>query len=52
MVQNLTLAFLFNGVGIPIAATGLINPVWAMVTCFRRTLSLVIEADSISAIAP
>jgi Cu+-exporting ATPase len=31
MVQNITLAFLFNGVGIPIAATGLINPVWAMI---------------------
>ncbi|MGQ0681463.1 hypothetical protein, partial [Bradyrhizobium sp.] len=31
MVQNVTLAFLFNGVGIPIAATGLIYPVWAMV---------------------
>ena len=31
MVQNVALAFLFNGIGIPIAATGLINPVWAMV---------------------
>ncbi|WGS17143.1 MULTISPECIES: cation-translocating P-type ATPase [unclassified Bradyrhizobium] len=31
MVQNVTLAFLFNGIGIPIAATGLINPVWAMI---------------------
>jgi Cu+-exporting ATPase len=31
MVQNVTLAFLFNGVGIPVAATGLIHPVWAMV---------------------
>ncbi len=31
MVQNVTLAFLFNGVGIPLAATGLIHPVWAMV---------------------
>ncbi|MEK9280852.1 cation-translocating P-type ATPase [Bradyrhizobium sp. ISRA442] len=31
MVQNVMLAFLFNGVGIPIAATGLIFPVWAMV---------------------
>ena len=30
MLQNVTLAFLFNGVGIPIAATGLIYPVWAM----------------------
>jgi Cu+-exporting ATPase len=31
MVQNVTLAFLFNGAGIPLAATGLIHPVWAMV---------------------
>jgi heavy metal translocating P-type ATPase len=31
MVQNITLAFLFNGFGIPVAATGLIYPVWAMV---------------------
>jgi heavy metal translocating P-type ATPase len=26
MVQNVTLAFLFNGIGIPLAATGLIQP--------------------------
>jgi heavy metal translocating P-type ATPase len=31
MVQNVTLAFMFNGIGIPIAATGLLYPVWAMV---------------------
>ena len=31
MLQNVTLAFLFNGIGIPLAATGLIYPVWAMV---------------------
>ncbi|HWP34112.1 MAG TPA: cation-translocating P-type ATPase [Thermodesulfobacteriota bacterium] len=31
MLQNVTLAFLFNGIGIPVAATGLIYPVWAMV---------------------
>lgn len=30
MVQNVTLAFLFNGIGIPAAATGLVYPVWAM----------------------
>jgi heavy metal translocating P-type ATPase len=29
--QNLTLAFAFNGIGVPLAATGLIHPVWAMV---------------------
>lgn len=29
-VQNLWLAFVFNGVGVPLAATGLVHPVWAM----------------------
>ena len=29
--QNVTLAFLFNGIGIPLATTGLVYPVWAMV---------------------
>ncbi len=31
MVQNVVLAFCFNGIGIPVAATGLVYPVWAMV---------------------
>ncbi len=31
MLQNVSLAFMFNGIGIPLAATGLIYPVWAMV---------------------
>jgi len=31
MVQNVSLAFCFNGIGIPLAATGLVHPVWAMV---------------------
>jgi heavy metal translocating P-type ATPase len=30
MLRNVVLAFMFNGVGIPVAATGLIYPVWAM----------------------
>jgi heavy metal translocating P-type ATPase len=30
MVQNVCLAFLFNGVGVPLATTGLLYPVWAM----------------------
>ena len=29
-VQNLTLAFAFNGIGVPLAATGGVHPVWAM----------------------
>jgi copper ion binding protein len=30
-VQNLALAFSFNGIGVPLAATGLVHPVWAMI---------------------
>ena len=29
--ENVSLAFLFNGVGVPLAATGPVYPVWAMV---------------------
>ncbi len=29
--QNLLLAFSFNGIGVPAAATGLVHPVWAMI---------------------
>ncbi|WP_420810517.1 heavy metal translocating P-type ATPase [Jiangella aurantiaca] len=28
--QNLALAFAFNGIGVPAAATGLVHPIWAM----------------------
>ena len=30
-VQNISLAFAFNGIGVPLAVTGLVHPVWAMV---------------------
>jgi heavy metal translocating P-type ATPase len=30
-VQNLSLAFVFNGIGVPLALTGLVHPAWAMV---------------------
>jgi len=29
--QNLAIAFAFNGVGVPLAVTGVVGPVWAMV---------------------
>lgn len=29
--QNLALAFSFNGIGVPLAVTGLLHPIWAMV---------------------
>ena len=30
-VQNLALAFSFNGIGIPVAVSGFLHPVWAMI---------------------
>ncbi len=30
MVQNVCLAVMFNGIGVPLATTGLVYPVWAM----------------------
>lgn len=30
MVQNVGLAIAFNGIGVPLAATGLVHPIWAM----------------------
>jgi Cu+-exporting ATPase len=32
--HNVILAFLFNGIGVPLAATGLVYPIWAMVVMF------------------
>jgi cation transport ATPase len=29
-VQNILLALCFNGIGLPAAATGLLDPIWAM----------------------
>ncbi len=42
--QNVVLAFLFNGVGIPLAATGLVYPVWAMVAMAVSVTSIFINS--------
>jgi heavy metal translocating P-type ATPase len=44
IVQNVCLAFLFNGLGIPAAATGLINPVWGMVAMAASVTSIFINS--------
>ena len=44
MVQNVILAFSFNGVGIPLAATGLVNPVWGMVAMAASVTSIFINS--------
>jgi Cu+-exporting ATPase len=42
--QNVFLAFLFNGLGIPAAATGLVYPVWAMVAMAASVTSIFVNA--------
>ena len=42
--QNVVLAFLFNGIGIPLAATGLVHPVWAMVAMAVSVTSIFINS--------
>ena len=44
MLQNIGLAFLFNGIGIPLAATGLIYPVWAMVAMATSVTAIFINS--------
>jgi len=39
--QNLVIAFLFNGIGVPVATTGLLHPVWAM-AAMAASVSLVL----------
>ena len=44
MVQNVSLAFLFNGIGIPAAATGLVHPIWGMVAMATSVTSIFINS--------
>jgi Cu+-exporting ATPase len=44
MVQNVTLAFLFNGLGIPAAATGLVYPIWGMVAMAASVTTIFINS--------
>ena len=45
--QNVALAFTFNGIGIPLATTGLVQPVWAMIAMAASVTA--IFANSIGA---
>lgn len=47
-IQNLTLAFIFNGVGVPLAVTGLVNPIWAMVAMVTSVSIVLINSFGIS----
>ncbi len=43
-VQNLALAFSFNGIGVPLAATGLVSPVWAMVAMAASVTTVLLNS--------
>ncbi len=42
--QNLILAFSFNGVGVPLAVTGLLHPAWAMVAMILSVSTVLINS--------
>lgn len=44
--QNVVLAFVFNGLGIPLAATGLVYPVWAIVAMALSVTSIFLNSLS------
>ena len=44
MLQNVLLAFTFNGLGIPAAATGLVYPIWGMVAMAASVTSIFINS--------
>ncbi len=44
MLQNVFLAFTFNGLGIPAAATGLVHPIWGMVAMAASVTAIFINS--------
>ena len=44
IVQNVVLAFLFNGLGIPAAATGWVYPIWGMVAMAASVTAIFINS--------
>lgn len=45
-VQNLSLAFIFNGIGAPLAVTGLLHPVWAMLAMVASVSTVLLNSFS------
>jgi heavy metal translocating P-type ATPase len=43
-VQNLILAFSFNGIGVPAAVTGLVHPIWAMVAMVASVSTVLLNS--------
>ncbi len=42
--QNLSLAFAFNGIGVPAATTGLVHPVWAMIAMISSVSTVLLNS--------
>ncbi len=45
-LQNLSLAFSFNGIGVPLATTGLVMPVWAMIAMAASVTTVLLNSFS------
>jgi heavy metal translocating P-type ATPase len=45
-VQNLSLAFSFNGIGVPLATTGLVMPIWAMIAMAASVTTVLLNSFS------
>jgi cation transport ATPase len=43
-VQNLGIAFSFNGIGVPLAVTGLVHPVWAMIAMVASVSTVLLNS--------
>jgi heavy metal translocating P-type ATPase len=43
-VQNLVLAFSFNGIGVPLATTGWVHPVWAMIAMAASVTTVLVNS--------
>jgi heavy metal translocating P-type ATPase len=43
-LQNLSLAFSFNGIGVPMATTGLVMPVWAMIAMAASVTTVLLNS--------
>ena len=43
-IQNLSLAFSFNGIGVPLATTGLVMPVWAMIAMAASVTTVLLNS--------
>jgi P-type Cu+ transporter len=43
-IQNLSLAFSFNGLGVPLATTGLVMPVWAMIAMAASVMTVLLNS--------